>query len=106
VTAIEPDQHLVHGIDLETGQSFSQPYSKLCIATGASPVMPPLEGIDLPGVFTLRALTDAQKIHAYMQEHPVTAAVIIGGGYIGVEMVDALHERGLEVHLVEKLPQI
>jgi NADPH-dependent 2,4-dienoyl-CoA reductase/sulfur reductase-like enzyme len=106
VIAIDPAQHLVHGINRESGKPFSQAYSKLCIATGASAVKPPIPGIDLPGVFTLRALTDAQEIYAYMQERPMRTAVVVGGGYVGLEMVEALRERELEVHLVEMQPQI
>ncbi|MCC6454818.1 MAG: FAD-dependent oxidoreductase [Caldilineaceae bacterium] len=106
VTAIDPAQHLVHGVNHETGQAFSQPYAKLCIATGARAVLPPIPGAELPGVFTLRALTDAQRIYAYLQEHPTSTAVVIGAGYIGIEMVEALHAREIEVHLIEMLPQI
>ena len=55
----------------ESGETFTQPYAKLCIATGARAIYPPIPGIELPGVFTLRSLSDAQQIHAYMQEHPM-----------------------------------
>jgi NADPH-dependent 2,4-dienoyl-CoA reductase/sulfur reductase-like enzyme len=106
VTTIDPAQHLVHGINHETGEAFTQPYTKLCIATGARATLPPLPGTDLPGVFTLRALTDAQKIYAYMQEHPISTAIVIGAGYIGMEMVEALRDREIDVHLIEMLPQI
>jgi NADPH-dependent 2,4-dienoyl-CoA reductase/sulfur reductase-like enzyme len=76
------------------------------IATGARPIYPPIPGVELAGVFSLRALTDAQAIHAYIASKQVRSALIIGGGYIGVEMVEALCGRSLEVHLVEHLPQI
>ncbi len=78
----------------------------MVIATGASAVRPPIPGMDLPGVFTLRALADSQRIHAYMAETDPKTAVVIGGGYIGVEMAEALIDRGLETHMVEMLPQI
>ena len=106
VTAIDPAAHLVRVTNLTTGESFEQPYTKLCIATGARPIYPPIPGVDLPGVFVLRALRDAQIIHTYLAEHTVRSAVIIGGGYIGVEMAEALRDRDLEVHLVEMQPQI
>ncbi len=106
VIAIEPAQHLVHVVDQRSGTTFTQPYTKLCIATGARALYPPISGMDLPGVFTLRALSDAQRIHAYMQEHTIKAAVIIGGGYIGIEMVEAMRDRHIEVHLFEMQPQI
>lgn len=106
VIAIDPIQHTVRVKELKTGTEFTQPYSKLCIATGARATKPPIPGIDLPGVFTLRLLRDAQHIHAYMDAHPIHSAVIIGGGYIGIEMVEAMRERGIETHLVEMLPHI
>jgi NADPH-dependent 2,4-dienoyl-CoA reductase/sulfur reductase-like enzyme len=106
VIAIDPAQHSVHVINQKTGETFIQPYAKLCIATGARAIAPPIPGMDHPGVFTLRALTDAQRIYAYMQEHDMKTAVVIGGGYIGIEMVEAMRDRELEVHLVEMQPQI
>jgi NADPH-dependent 2,4-dienoyl-CoA reductase/sulfur reductase-like enzyme len=106
VTAIDPAKSVVHGIDHKTGQTFTQAYSKLLIATGARPIYPPIPGLDLPGVFALRALTDAQQIYAYMQEHAVRTTAVIGGGYIGMEMVEAFREHQLETHLIERLPQI
>ena len=106
VTAIDPAESVVHGINYETGQPFTQTYSKLLIATGARPIYPPIPGLDLPGVFALRSLTDAQRIYAYMQEHAVTSAVVIGGGYVGIEMAEAFRNRQLETHLIERLPQI
>lgn len=104
--AINPSQHTIQVKNLNTGKEFSQPYSKLCIATGARATKPPIPGIDLPGVFTLRILRDAQHIHTYMNAHPMHSAVVIGGGYIGIEMVEAMRERGIETHLIEMQPQI
>lgn len=106
VIAIDPAQHLVQVTNQETGETFTQPYAKLCIATGARPLYPPIPGIDLPDVFALRALSDSQRIHAYMQAQPMQSAVVIGAGYIGIEMVEAMVDRGLEVHLVEKQSQV
>lgn len=106
VTALDPAQKTVSGIDHATGAAFTQSYSQVLIATGARAIRPDITGLDLPGVFTLRSLSDGQAIHAYMAEHAPQQAVVIGGGYIGVEMVEALRDRGLTVHLVELLPQI
>jgi NADPH-dependent 2,4-dienoyl-CoA reductase/sulfur reductase-like enzyme len=106
VIAIEPEQHIVHVVNHQTTETFAQPYSKLCIATGARALVPPIPGADLPGVFTLRSLEDAQRIHAYMHAHSLNAAVIVGAGYIGLEMVEAMRERDLDVHLIEAQPQI
>lgn len=106
VTAIDPAAKTVTVKRLATGESFSQPYADLVIATGARATRPPLAGLDLPGVFTLRNLSDGQQIYHYIEQQQPTRALIIGGGYIGVEMAEALHARGLTVTVVELLPQI
>lgn len=106
VIAIDPDNQTVQVTNHKSGDTFTQPYAKLCIATGARPIYPPIEGVNLPGVFTLRAFSDAQRIYAYMQERPVKSALIIGAGYIGMEMAEALRARDLDVHLVEMQPKI
>lgn len=106
VTSIDPTQQLVHGVNQQNGEAFSQPYDKLLIATGARAVKLPIPGLDLPGIFTLRTLADAQHIYAYMQAHEIRTSIIIGGGYIGVEMAEAFRERNLKVHLIEAQSQI
>jgi len=106
VTAIDPENKTAAGVDHMTGDPFTQPYSKLLIATGARAARPPIPGVDLPGVFSLRSLADGQAIHAYLEDRTPRRAVLIGGGYIGLEMAEALRDRDLEVHLVELLPQI
>lgn len=106
VTAIDPTAKTVTVKRQETGETFTQPYAKLLIATGASAQRPPIPGLDLPGVFTLRAIPDAQRIYQHIEQTEPQRAVIIGGGYIGLEMAEALHERGLSVTVVEMLPQL
>lgn len=106
VTAIDRAAHTVTVKRLETGEEFKQPYGKLIYATGASAAHPPIPGIELPGVFTLRALTDAEAIRAYLDENRPKRAVVVGAGYIGLEMVESLRHRGLSVDLVEMMPQI
>ena len=106
VTGIDPAAKTVTVQRQATGESFTQGYAKLVIATGASAVRPPIPGINLPGVFTLRSLSDGQRIFNYMAEHNPKRAVVIGGGYIGMEMVEALRERAVDVTVVEMLPQI
>ena len=76
-------------------------YDKLLIATGANSLIPAIHGLDLPGVFTLRWIDEMLAINKYLQDKHVRSAVIIGGGYIGVEMADAFHLRGLKVTLFE-----
>lgn len=103
--AIDPVGKRVRVCDLAAGRDFDQPYDKLVIATGASAVKPPLPGIDLPGVFLLRELTDGAALKAKLAEARVKRAVIIGAGYIGMEMAEALRVRGLEVSVLERAPQ-
>jgi len=106
VTGIDPQQKTVAVTDRDRGESFTQPYDKLVIATGAAAIKPPIPGMDRPGVFTLRALSDGQRIYHYMADHAPQRAVIIGGGYVGVEMAEALRDRNVDVTLVEMLPQL
>ncbi len=106
VTAIHPEAHTVEVQDLERDRTFIQPYSKLLIATGASPVVPPIPGLDLPGVFTLRTLEDGRRIHRYLESRRPRRGVIIGAGYIGLEMAEAFRSRGMETWVLELLPQI
>jgi CoA-dependent NAD(P)H sulfur oxidoreductase len=106
VTAIDLATRTVSGLNRQDGTTFDQPYAKLLIATGARAVKPPIPGMDLPGVYSLRALADAQRIHAHLANQPVQTAIVVGAGYIGIEMVEALRDRGLEVTLIERLPQI
>ena len=106
VTAIDPATKTVTGKRLATGEPFVQPYGKLLIATGASAIKPPIPGLDLAGVFTLRSLEDAQRIFQYIEQKQPQSAVIIGGGYIGIEMAEALHARRMAVTVVEMVSQI
>ena len=88
------------------GQTKEIHYDKLLIATGAESVRPPIDGLGEPGVFLLRWMEDGFAIQRFMDnEHP-KRAIIIGGGYIGLEMADALKQRGLEITILEFLPEI
>ena len=82
------------------------PYDKLILSQGAQPIRPPLPGADLPHVFTLRDLPDMDRIVAWMEHHQPRRAVVIGGGFIGLEMAEAFHHRGLHVTIVERNPHI
>lgn len=81
-------------------------FSKLIFATGASPVIPPIKGINLKNVFTLRTIEDGINIKEHIDRGGVQRAAIIGGGFIGLEMAEALRNRGLDVYLFEMLPRI
>ncbi len=90
--------------NLTTGETYDESYDKLLLAPGAAPIRPPLPGIDLPGIYTLRNLDDADRIHAATGHSK--RAVIIGGGFIGIEMAENLLRRGLQTTLVELGHQI
>jgi NADPH-dependent 2,4-dienoyl-CoA reductase/sulfur reductase-like enzyme len=90
---------------LEGGQRKVYAYDRLVIATGASPIRPRIDGMDLPDVFVLHTMEDCFALH-HRLESSARSAVIVGGGYIGLEMADALRHRGVAVTLVERLPSL
>jgi NADPH-dependent 2,4-dienoyl-CoA reductase/sulfur reductase-like enzyme len=94
------------GADAPAGERFTQAYDDLLVATGASAIEPPFPGIDLEGVFTIHALDEADAIHEYVATSGAETAAIVGGGYVGIEMAEALAGRGLDVHLFEMLPHV
>lgn len=102
--SIDPAARKVALRDLTTDQVKLEYYDHLILATGASPLRPPLEGIDLPGVFSLRNLEDTDQIYEFATT--ARSATIVGAGFIGLEMVENLRRRGLEVKLVELSPQL
>ena len=106
VTAIDTGQQTVRVRDLEEGRESSVGYDRLVIATGGSAIRPPLPGIDLEGVFNLRNLEDGIAIKRYLAEEQPSRAVIIGGGYVGVEMAEAFVQRGLQTTMLDMQPQV
>ncbi len=98
--AIDPISHCV-SISDEDGQARLLAYDRVIMATGPQPVRPHLVGLDLPGVFLLRCMVDAFAVQQYLEAQTPRAAVIIGGGYSGMEMADALTRWGLSVTVVE-----
>ena len=88
------------------GSDCVEPYDKLLLSPGASPVVPPLKGIESEGIFTLRNVSDTDRIKSYMSTHNVRRAVIVGGGFIGLEMAENLSHAGAEVAVVEMAPQV
>lgn len=85
----------------ETGEDYTESYDKLLLSPGAAPLVPPMEGADNPRVFTLRNIPDTVKIRDYVEEEFPEEAVVVGGGYIGVEMAENLKKAGLKVTIVE-----
>ena len=100
VTVIDRDRKLVKGENTD-GDTFECNYDALLLATGASPIIPDIPGIDNEGVLPLKKLEDGRKLKAYLAEHTIKKAVIIGMGYIALEMADSLRSRGIEVTMVK-----
>ncbi len=93
-------------VDLKSGDEKRIPYDKLVFATGAKPIVPPVDGVDLKNVFTLQNIEDSEGIKNALAEYRAKDVVIVGGGLIGLEMTEALVEKGCRVTIVERLPQI
>ncbi|MCD8078387.1 MAG: FAD-dependent oxidoreductase [Lachnospiraceae bacterium] len=106
VRAIDRAAKQVSGCHLDTGETFSLKYDKLILSTGAAPVVPKLPGISLPGVYTLRNVQDSQAILQAAQQTEGGRVVVVGGGFIGLEVAENLRHRGLNVTIVEAAPQI
>ncbi len=93
-------------VNLDTGEESTDHWDVLVLATGARAVVPPLPGIETDGVFTVRSIRDAEAIRGWLDGRAVGRAVIVGSGFIGLEMAEQLVGRGIAVTLVEKLPQV
>ena len=104
VTAIDRAAKTVTVENHVTGEVYQEHYDKLILAPGANPLTPPLPGLNARGVFTLRNLHDTDRIAAALPQ--ARRAVVVGGGFIGLEVAEQFHARGLEVTLVEMLPQV
>ncbi len=92
--------------NLETGETFEEAYDKLILSPGARPTTPPFAGMDSDKLFTLRTVEDTFKIKAFVDEAKPRSAVMIGGGFIGIELAENLRELGLDVTVVEKSKQL
>lgn len=88
------------------GSTYEESYDKLLLSPGASPVRPPLKGIELEGIFTLRNVEDTDRIKNYITSHPIQSAVVVGAGFIGLEMAENLHHAGADVSIVEMVNQV
>ena len=121
--AIAPDKKTVALRDVATGTVTTESYDQLVLSPGAAPIRPPLPGIDLPGIFSVRTVPDARRMREWLHREvagrsgmdsytgfqTVTRplrAVVVGGGFIGLEMVENLAHLGLEVTLIEKMNQV
>lgn len=106
VVAIHRDQKTVEVKNLNTGEIRMEAYDKLLLSTGSRPFVPPIEGVDASNIFQLWTVPDTDKIKSFIQEKKPRKAVVIGGGFIGLEMAENLVEAGLEVTLVDLAKQV
>lgn len=106
VTALDRTGKKVHVRETKTGLEYDESYDKVILSPGARPFVPRIEGRDLPGVFTLRNVPDTLRIREFVDSGKVRRAVVVGGGFIGIEMAENLRERGIPVTLVEALDQV
>lgn len=108
VTKIHRDEKTIQVKDLKTGEEYKEGYDILVLSPGAKPIVPPIEGADLPHVFTIRNVVDIDQFNRYVQSGRVKDIAVIGGGFIGVEVAEnlKLSDAGFHVTLVEALDQI
>lgn len=106
VTAIDPENNTLTVKNLSNGEEYTEKFDKIIISTGAEPIKPPLAGIDNPKIFSLRNVPDTDMIKNYINQNRPRRAVVVGAGFIGLEMAENLHDAGLEVVIVEKANQV
>ena len=106
VTAIDTANKTVTVRDLTKSVEFTETYDKLILSPGAKPVIPPVPGVDGPRVFTLRTVEDTFRIHDFVERTRPRRAVVVGGGYIGLEMAENLVERGIAVTVLQRPKQL
>ncbi|MBN1837340.1 MAG: FAD-dependent oxidoreductase [Spirochaetales bacterium] len=106
VTRLDLEARRVEVRNLETGESYTESYDKLVLSPGAEPVKPPIPGIDQAGIFTVRSVPDIDRIMEYIEAHRPRRALVVGAGFIGLEMAENLHHRGIFVTIVEMAEQV
>lgn len=106
VTRIMPEEKKIEVKNLATGEIYEEAYDNLVLATGSSPVKPPIPGIDADSIFTLWTVPDTDRMKAYITDKQPKRAAVIGGGFIGLEMAENLHQQGLEVTVIEMQNQV
>ena len=105
IVSIDREAKTVEVHNILSDERSTESYDVLVLAPGAAPIRPPIEGIDLPGVFCLRNMEDTDQIFAWLADKEPEKAVVVGGGYVGLEMVENLAVRGIDVTLIEKADQ-
>ena len=106
VTAIRPDKKEVEIKNLSTGETYTETYDKLVLSPGAEPLRPSIEGIGSKKIFTLRNVPDTDTIKNYVNTENPKRAIVVGGGFIGLEMAENLHDLGIQVDVVEMANQV
>ena len=106
VTSIDRNSRTVTVRDARTGSTGLERFDALVLSPGAAPIRPSLPGVDQPGVFAVRTIPDSRRIRSWIADHNAKTAVVVGGGFIGLEMVENLIQRELSVAILEKLPQM
>ena len=106
VNKIDRKNKHIEFTDLVTGEKGKQKYDKLVIATGATANRPPIPGVELKGITTLQSMQDADYLRKIRDKGKIKKAVVIGGGLIGIETLEALHLAGIELTMIELLPQL
>jgi len=106
VLAIDRENKRVKVKDTQTGKTYSESYDKLILSPGAEPIKPPLDGIGIDNVFSLRNIPDMDRIKDYVDTTKPGSAVVVGGGFIGLEMTENLVARGVKVTVIEMLDQV
>ena len=105
-TKVNPSDKTVDVVNVVTGEKAVYSYDKLVIATGASPIKPPIDGIDLPGVFCMRTPQDAFGAKDYIKDNGAERAVVVGGGFIGLEVAENLRKMDLRVTVIDMADQV
>ena len=106
VTTIDRANKTIEVKNLKTDEVYTESYDTLIIATGSSPLKPPIEGINSPGIFTLWTVPDTDKIKKFIKEEKPNHALVIGGGFIGLEVAENLVSAGIRVTIVEAMDQV
>jgi NADPH-dependent 2,4-dienoyl-CoA reductase/sulfur reductase-like enzyme/rhodanese-related sulfurtransferase len=106
VTAIDRARRTIAVRDLAADVEREESYDALVLSPGAAPIRPPMPGIDLPGIFAVRTIPDSVRIRSWIAQRRPRSALVVGGGFIGLEMTENLAKRGLAVTVLEKLPQV
>jgi NADPH-dependent 2,4-dienoyl-CoA reductase/sulfur reductase-like enzyme/rhodanese-related sulfurtransferase len=106
VLSIDRKDRTVRVREIRTGREYTEPFDSLVLSTGATPLRPPIPGIERPGHFTVRNIPDVEQILTWIGDHKPHRAVVVGGGYIGLEMAEQLSRRGLATTVVEASSQV